>query len=309
VRELREEHAVTERSLLWADGVGDGGPYSQADLRLLVKTLAGVDDDATDGVFRGQRNEFTTTIEGPTSRLDVQSGRGQADGTIHESDATVQFTPAPVSVDTTGGSVVLEKSWSAREVRLALASSADGTAAPPALVQTDDLTWQIRLYDYEVTTGGVVQNLVDRRDRIGAGGGMKKTIGAGFYTLPTAPSSGTTVASAASVDTYGSWVEMSASVAADLVIVGYRIQSGFNTAYVQLDIGTGAASSETSRGEALPLCTIDTSYSDGNQLLLPIPIGVSAGTRLVCRTADSHGTSLSHKVNLLVANEPDLADI
>lgn len=160
---------MTERSLFWTDGTGDGGPYSQSELRLMVKALAGVEDNTTDGVFRGQLDEFSAAIAGPTSRVDVETGRGQVDGTIYESDATTQLTPSTPSVGTTGGSVVLEKNWSAQTVRLALISSADGTSTPPAVTQTDAVTWQIRLYDFEITTGGVVQNLVDQRSFTGGG--------------------------------------------------------------------------------------------------------------------------------------------
>lgn len=157
---------MTERSLFWTDGTGDGGPYSQSELRLLVKALAGVEDNTTDGVFLGQLNQLAATIEA-SSRVDVQSGRAQVDGTIFEVDATTQLTPSTPVVDTTGGSVVLAKDWTAQTVRLALIASADGTSTPPAVTQTDGVTWQIRLYDFEVTTGGTVQNLVDHREFMG----------------------------------------------------------------------------------------------------------------------------------------------
>lgn len=148
---------MTERSFFWTDGVGDGGAYSQDQMRLLFQALFGADD----GVLRDELNEYAVSINGGDLR--TATGRSVVNGTLGESDAIVDKTPTVPSGGTTGLRIVLRKDWSARTVRVALLQAADGTATPPAVTQTDGTTWEISLATAEITTGGTIQNLADTR--------------------------------------------------------------------------------------------------------------------------------------------------
>lgn len=153
---------MTQRSSPWADGVGDGGAYSADYLRLWFKALTD-GPGANQGVFAGQLNTFAVTSTG-ANNIRVASGRALVDGTLYESDVEVVMTTASPTVGTTGRRVVLRKVWSTRTVRAVILSSADGTAALPALTQTDGATWEIPLASFTITTAGVIGALADTRE-------------------------------------------------------------------------------------------------------------------------------------------------
>jgi hypothetical protein len=147
----------------------------------------------------------------------------------------------------------------------------------------------------------------------GGGDGMLKTKDGGYFLIPTGPGIGTATNSSASADTYGGWAQLSASAPADLFIVGFRLykQSSSNVVYVNVDIGTGAAASETSVGE---LCSGYDDVVGGTaeasiMQLLPYPIPVASGTRIAARTADSLTASVSHRIVLICVNQADLEAI
>lgn len=134
--------------------------------------------------------------------------------------------------------------------------------------------------------------------------GMLKTASGGFFLIPTGPSAGTVVASSATNNTYGSWVEMIASTSAAIYIVGIIVGLAPVTSitYVQLDIGTGAGGSETSIGEA-------KLNDDAKFYTLPFPIPVAASTRIACRTANDGSTTVNWPVALLCINQADLVPV
>ena len=128
------------------------------------------------------------------------------------------------------------------------------------------------------------------------------TSGGGYFMLPTGPATGTATASSASADTYGSWVEFDAVVAAAIFVVGYTIHAiaASSSTYIQVDIGVGAAASEVSAGEGIvaidPGDTIDAFKGGIVNFVLPIPVALNA--RLACRTADSEASARAWPVTL-----------
>lgn len=148
---------MTERSIFWTDSTGHGGPYTQDQMRLINRVLAGADD----GVAPGLRSEYAVSING--SDLRTAPGNAVVNGTVAESDANVDKTPAVPVVGTTGLRIVLRKGWTAQTVTVELLTNTDGTAAAPAVTQTDGTTWEISLATAEITTGGTIQNLIDTR--------------------------------------------------------------------------------------------------------------------------------------------------
>ncbi len=143
------------------------------------------------------------------------------------------------------------------------------------------------------------------------GGGLK-TSGGGYYLIPAGPSIGTSATSSAGA--YGSWVEMRAASGNALYIVGVSIQPNADGGldYIQIDIGTGAAASETSVGEERTIVrkragTAGESWGNYHmEFMYPIP--VAASTRIACRVADDVG-SLSHAITLHVIDQADVVSI
>lgn len=145
------------------------------------------------------------------------------------------------------------------------------------------------------------------------GGGGLKTSGGGYYLIPAGPSIGTSVSSSASADTYGSWTQMRAASGNALYIVGIDVKPADDSSldYIQIDIGTGGAGSETSVGEAKTIARLHTISSQWGtyKIELPYPIPVAASTRIACRTADDVASGLSHVLTLHVIDQADLVSI
>jgi len=141
-----------------------------------------------------------------------------------------------------------------------------------------------------------------------------KTASGGYFTIPAQPSSGTGVASDAAGNTYGLWTQMIAATAADIYIVGVRVNiaaatTGANS--VALDIGVGAAASEVSIGE-VPSPSMDPGTDSGTQgatTMLPYPIPVASGVRISCRTSQAEAASRTHVITLICINQADLVSI
>jgi len=167
--------------------------------------------------------------------------------------------------------------------------------------------------DFELTDSAPLFLLWNTTNWLEIGGtrsGMTIQTNDGQYLIPAGPSAGTTVASAASANGYGSWVQMTASTAEDIYILAVSISPVVAThTYVQIDIATGAAASESSIGEL----HVGVATSGGDPLVmttylpLAIPLKVVSGTRIACRTADSSASALSHILTLHVVAVADTA--
>ena len=131
-----------------------------------------------------------------------------------------------------------------------------------------------------------------------------RSAGGGQFLIPTGPSVGTTVASG-SANAYGSWVEMSSAVGADIFVLGARVRSPNQEAYLQLDVGIGASGAESSIGELTFDGQVGASDGGNNTVLFSFPVPVSNGTRLAARTADN-GATTSISVMLTCINQSDV---
>lgn len=117
-------------------------------------------------MLRGQLFELLTSSTG-NNNIHVRSGRAIVDNTYYESDGTVDITTASPSTGTTGRLLVLQKTWGATQtIRLAIVTSADGTATIPATTQTSGTKWEIPLASFTITTGGVIGALTDLREYV-----------------------------------------------------------------------------------------------------------------------------------------------
>lgn len=144
-------------------------------------------------------------------------------------------------------------------------------------------------------------------------GGSMKTSGGGYYLIPAGPAVGTGVSSSASANTYGSWTELRAASGNALYVVGIDVQPANDGGldYIQIDIGTGGAGSETSVGESKLIVRLHTASSQWGtyRIEFPFPIPVAASTRIACRTADDVASGLSHVLTLHVIDQADLVSI
>ena len=153
---------MTERSLYWNDGTGDGGPYSQDQLRMFANVL-GLASGADIGVIPSQLNMLVPSSNGD-NKIGADTGYAIVDGTLYENDAAKELTVASPSSATTGVRLSLRKVWADREIRLTATKNTDGNAAIPSLTQSDGTTWDIPIATFTITTGGVIADLTDVRE-------------------------------------------------------------------------------------------------------------------------------------------------
>lgn len=142
-------------SIFWnTNGTGDGAStYTSAQLVEWLRSTF-LADPAAQGVLSGVGSSFAVT--GTATPLTVGSGMAYVYGfPCWDNSAASVTVPTPV-VGTTGHRVVLRATWSTQQVRVALKSSTDGIATPPALTQTAGTTWEVSLATLTVTTGGVI---------------------------------------------------------------------------------------------------------------------------------------------------------
>lgn len=131
-------------------------------------------------------------------------------------------------------------------------------------------------------------------------GAQRKTTGAGYFPAP--------FAATASVNTgYGAWVQIYASVAAALYVVGYSgVNAGSSPSDSEVQLGVGAAGSET------VISDVYFPTPGGNSYIidawLPFPIPVAAGVRLALRAKGSAAPSPGATLTLYLRciNQSDL---
>lgn len=163
---------MTEKSWIWpTTGSGDISPISVADTAAIFAALfLGTNPGRLDyGVIPGLLNELAPVVSG--TNILVATGWSLVDGHPYRNDATKTVTPVVPTVGTTGRRLVLRASWSAgvQTVRITEISSADGTAAIPAMTQTSSTTYDVPLCSYTVATGsGAIGAFTDTRSYAGS---------------------------------------------------------------------------------------------------------------------------------------------
>ncbi len=124
-------------------------------------------DNTIQGVLRGQGSELA--VSGATSPVDVAAGEAIVDGTWYDnSGITTVVVPTPATL-TRIDLIVLEKDWTAQTIRLARVAGAEGGAAP-TVTQIDGTTWEIKLAEVSITTGGAITVTDFREFNVGLAG-------------------------------------------------------------------------------------------------------------------------------------------
>ena len=158
---------MVEISRPWSGIVtGDSGPYSddqwtEAWLTLVAPTIA------TEGVFRDQLNDLN--LSGlPATPIDIESGRALVDGSWYESSATVSVAIPTPAANPRVDRIVLRKDWVLQTIRITRIAGAEAASpVPPAIVQIDGTTWDLPLWQVNVTVGAVITVWSDDREFIG----------------------------------------------------------------------------------------------------------------------------------------------
>ncbi len=151
--------AFSEFSMLWAtNGTGDGGAggYTQSDWFDLLKRLLISDNEASQGVLVGYKNELAVTAG--SGNVQVDTGAAMVDGIPYRNDgAGTVSIPTPGAGNSRIDRIVLRASWSAQTVRITrIAGTASGSPTAPALTQTANTTWDTPLAQVHITDGGVI---------------------------------------------------------------------------------------------------------------------------------------------------------
>jgi hypothetical protein len=164
---------MSESSLFWTTGAtGDGAAaYTQSQLFSWL-SRGNIYDETFQAVIAG--NQFGDSLEvlnfysSPPTASPISVGRGAAYvcGIPYLNDASKSLAVSTPVVGTTGYRIILKADYTAQTVRLLLKGSADGTAALPALTQTANSVWEISLFSFTITTGGVIGNWADTRGLI-----------------------------------------------------------------------------------------------------------------------------------------------
>src|SRR6266550_2121560 len=140
-----------------------------------------------------------------------------------------------------------------------------------------------------------------------------KTASTGQFVIPTSPAVGTTVSSGAANTYTTTYVQLLASTAAAIYIIGAggSISSTARPTYMHLQIATGSAGAEAIIGQ-IPGLQYDAaggaSAANFNWITNINPwIPVATATRIAAKTADSTG-GLTHAIQLYAINQANVVD-
>jgi len=159
---------MTEFSYPWAgSATGDCGPYTDDQWSDMQRRLL-QSDRTKQGVIIGDGSELAVT--GASSPVSVASGAALVDGKFYYNTAAVNVTIATPSTSTRVDCIVLRKDFTAQTVRIVRIAGTEGAGAP-AITQNDGTTWDIKLAEVSITTGGVI-TITDFRARMKAMAGI-----------------------------------------------------------------------------------------------------------------------------------------
>lgn len=148
---------MAQGSFLWTtSGTGDGpgGGFTQSHWETIFRKLL------DEGVLEGIDSELA--VSGDASPLSVAAGAAVVDGHVYYNNAAANVAVSTPSIGTTGHRVVIQADWTAQTARIALLSSSDGVATPPAVTQNSGSVYEISLATLTITTGGVITVTDDR---------------------------------------------------------------------------------------------------------------------------------------------------
>jgi hypothetical protein len=123
-----------------------------------------------------------------------------------------------------------------------------------------------------------------------------------ILSLPGA-AAGLTPAGNATAWLYGAWVEASASLATNILVLGITFQVEHileldTTLEMMIEIGTGAGGSEATKVQIPYSYRMDTAVGyymiSPKTIYLPEPMRIASGTRVAVRATDNHAAALTY---------------
>ena len=185
----------------------------------------------------------------------------------------------------------------------------EGSAADPALFE-DGMRWYRTDTDqFKGRRNGSSLNFLMTGDAAAEVSGMMKVSGSGYLVMPAA-ASGIDPANSGSAWTSGTWSELLASTSEADYIIGLLWSPESQTNFeAEIDIGTGAAASETvvstipvraGSGDATP------TYSSISPIMFPAPIAVATTTRVAVRVRSSSKTLEPANIKLIYVKQSEL---
>jgi hypothetical protein len=154
---------MTEKSYPWGDEVvGDAtlAPYSDDFWSDFQRMLYTIDRKVIGLVPMRDSNLLGYTIG--AGKVTIASGEALVDGKFYQNDANVDINLPTPAAATRVDVIVLRKGWTAQTIRLTRVAGTEG-AGVPAITQTDGVTWDVPLYTFQITTGGVITLYLDNR--------------------------------------------------------------------------------------------------------------------------------------------------
>jgi hypothetical protein len=146
---------MAEKSTWWTTGsTGDGTTeYTQAEV-IRVWRQQWLGDNTDEGVHKGYQNELEVT--GTASPVSINTGAALVYGFPYWNTAAVTKAIATPAGSTRVDRIILRANWTAQTVRIEVLTGTEGVPTPPALTQSDGVTWEISLAEASITTGGVI---------------------------------------------------------------------------------------------------------------------------------------------------------
>lgn len=152
---------MAEKSIFWTTGAtGDGATaYTQAEVIRWMRQMW-LADTAEEGVMKGYENELEAT--GTATPVAVNTGAALIYGFPYWNTASVNVAIPTPAASTRIDRIVLRAGWAAQTVRITRIAGTEGAGAP-AITQTDGVTWDLKICQASITTGGII-TITDDRD-------------------------------------------------------------------------------------------------------------------------------------------------
>lgn len=138
---------------MWTTGTTNDGAstYTQLDASELSKIFAAC--TGFEGVAPNYLNGLK--VSGTASPVSIDTGGAMVDGKPYKNDASTTIViPTPVSL-TRIDRIVARADWANHQVRLTRIAGTEGAGAP-AITQTPGTTYDIKLAQVSITTGGAI---------------------------------------------------------------------------------------------------------------------------------------------------------
>lgn len=158
---------MTERSRPWGGTtVGDAGPYSADQWARVWAAMMGP-TVATQGVLLSQLNilDIGAPVASPVS---INTGRAFVDGVWYENDVAVSVAIPTPSLNPRIDRIVLRKDYTTQQVRITRIAGVEAASpTAPAITQVAGVTWDLPLWQLQISVAAAITGIVDERDFIG----------------------------------------------------------------------------------------------------------------------------------------------